>query len=369
MSDISKTNLNHAPVTTQSVQKQESSNKKNMLVGTGAGLLAGGTIGGFARKNAEIKDSDIIELMKNNDDVKKYVDPHNQAIQNILKEMDEEVKKVDAIAGKLASEKAVDDADKAFLKAIGLDEKVTVDKLKEVSAKKHDKLEILKNEPNKLANKRASAAVGLTKVEVHQSNIEKGYDLVKKSLAKEVKNKDELKKQYTEFANTVLGKKIEDADFEKAQRAFFKEMGLDKAKLDEKNVEQEFVKAYKTHLANDKVSLEKLDDLKTVELLKKSLGEKAKSLTELKDKKVKELLESFKPLYEGFDKDVEKAAKKIKVDDASLLTLEKFKTLKEGAVKALKSGKFKKGIAIGALAGAVVGSVAALLVPKIKKEN
>lgn len=352
MTDINKTNLNRTPVATKNVEKKDTNNKKNVLIGAGTGLLGGGAVGGFVRKNAELKDGDVVTFMKNKDEVKNAITPEAQARAAILDEQKKELDSLDTIANKILEKKSLEKEELELLKSIGGDE--TIDpKLIEIYTKEaRVDLDLFK-EPNVDLTSVAEKfhAKQIEDLNANKTFISELFDLNAKVKAENLAD-DQIKIETEKLLEkhpiySQLGYEL----------GKDKEFFADLAKKSEREIAVTLNPLIDSSLTDSKTKL------------MSAIDASIKLATERKETIVKDFIEQAKVDVKEFESQVKEKAKCFTtLDDNGILNSSKLNTIKEEAEKALKSAKFKKGIAMGTVVGTAVGALAAFVLPKTKAE-
>lgn len=343
MTDINKTGLNQPSVVKPA---EKADNKKGLVIGAGAGLLGGGAVGGFVRKNAKVQDADILVLMKNEDSVKARITPEGQAKEILLAEMDSDVNKLQSIAAKYDTNNSIEPDDIKLLNKYG------IESVEDLSAKT------------------IKGAAEDLKMESHFLGYPDLKTAAEKAHAQIIEELTESKSFITDLFD--LNKKIQteklSADAIKTQT----ELVFNKYKINKQVVRPldyycEFVTKPEAEMVK---TIE--PECKTKDELFKVMESSIKEEVENKEAFIRSFSEDFKESFSEFEENVKAKAKSIKpLDDKGVLDNPKFKAVREEAekiLKSVKSAKFKKGIAIGALAGTAIGAIVAFALPKTKAE-
>lgn len=346
MAEITKANVNLPQAPHPKAKKDNNNLTTRINIGACAGLLVGGVIGGFVKKNAELKDGDVVQFMKNKDEVKYGLTPEGQARSAIISEKKQKLKHLDSIADKLLEKKALETEDIKKLKEqnILLISNKAPQKLKEYVEKANDELDLL-SKPNPdirpLAEKFHETMIkSTTDFKAFASDL---FDLNYKA-TKENLTGDALK---TETENLLNKHPIHEQTSKELD--FF----TDLVGKSEKDIAEVFSPA--------ETSKESLLTAYDTEI---------KSITDNKEKHIKDFTEGAQDVINMFKEKVAEKAKEFKpLEDKAILDNPKFKAVKEEAEKALKSTKFRIGIGIGAAIGTVVGAVVAFALPKKKSEK
>lgn len=279
----------------------------------------------LSKKNAELKDGDVIQLMKNKYGVKNRLSTEAQAKESLLNELGQ----LNSIADKLLKNKSLEKEEFDMLQCFIVNTEEIDESLPyKVKNKVQDLTNMISNSNGNITD--AAKKFHQDKLEELKGNkifVSKLFDLNAK-----IKNENLPEKESTSKTQRLLNKYL-----------YMKTEGSLEAYSElVRKPEKELAAAYNPNAESKKDIMNLIDS-------------RIKAFNENKD-----FVNKFAKEEKGrFDEIKARVSKKAK----------DFKPVKEEAEKALKRSKLIKGIAIGAAIGTAVGAVIAFAIPKKKTKK